>query len=209
MTKIKICGLVCEEDIRLANEYEPDYAGFVVEVPKSRRNLSLPEAGALMDHLEPGIKRVAVTVSPDTVLMEKIKDYDFDFIQIHGKLTEKVYHASPLPILRAISAGDLTEYALWKDRDKVEGYVFDNWQPGSGKIFDWSVLEELDLDRDKKTVFLAGGINEENVERAIREVRPDVIDLSSAVEIENGGDRSCGKDPEKMSMMIRKVHNAE
>ena len=74
MTKIKICGLVCEEDIRRANEYEPDYAGFVVEVPKSRRNLSLPEAGALMDHLDPGIKRVAVTVSPDTDLMEKIKN---------------------------------------------------------------------------------------------------------------------------------------
>lgn len=64
MTEIKICGMVCEEDIDLVNEAGPDYVGFILYVSKSKRNLSIEEARRLAGRVRPGISRVAVTISP-------------------------------------------------------------------------------------------------------------------------------------------------
>ena len=55
MTKIKICGLKRPEDIDFVNEARPDYVGFILEVPFSRRSISLAEAKALKKRLRPGI----------------------------------------------------------------------------------------------------------------------------------------------------------
>ena len=55
-------------------------------------------------------------------------------------------------------------------------------------------------------LFLAGGIDETNVKRAISEVAPDVIDLSSAVEKVSKDGAFCGKDPEKIKTIITIVH---
>ena len=45
MSKIKICGLFRECDIEYVNEAMPDYAGFIIDFPKSHRNLSPTDVG--------------------------------------------------------------------------------------------------------------------------------------------------------------------
>ena len=236
MTEIKVCGMVCEEDITLVNETGPDYVGFVLYVPKSKRNLDIREARRLADRVRPGIMRVAVTVSPTKDQINEIQKGDFfDAVQIHGHFENELYEKISLPVIRAFNVTNLHEFEQWKRKKKIIGFVFDSKVPGSGSTFDWSLIKGLD--RAGKKMFLAGGINESNVLEAIRQVRPDVIDLSSALEKADlempagpesaekagglkapgaacgTGDGSCrrslGKDPEKTKKTIRMVHNEE
>lgn len=236
MAEIKVCGMICEKDIALVNETGPDYVGFVLYVPKSKRNLEIREARRLADRVRQGIFRVAVTVSPTKDQIDEIQQGDFfDAVQIHGHFGNELYERISLPVIRAFNVTNLHEFEHWKSKEKIVGFVFDSKVPGSGSTFDWSLIEGLD--RAGKKMFLAGGINENNVLEAIRQVRPDVIDLSSALEKQDlkmpdssepakeagglraaaaacgTGDGSClrssGKDPEKTRKMIRMVHNEE
>lgn len=220
MTEVKICGMVRREDVEAANAYRPDYAGFVLFFPNSKRNLPLTEAAKLKDLLDSGIRSVAVTVSPTAGQAKEIEEAGFDMIQIHGELNQEVYDFLSIPILRAcnVKEGEALESQIRSGRpetgkDKIVGYVIDSKKPGSGKPFDWTLLQDpafrAELDGRGRKLILAGGIDEANVEEAIRLVKPDVIDLSSSVELADDGGRSRGKDPEKMRAMIRKVHDAE
>ena len=217
---MKICGMVRREDVEAANAYRPDYAGFVLFFPKSKRNLPLNEAAKLIDMLDPGIRSVAVTVSPTAGQAKEIEEAGFDMIQIHGELDQEVYNILTIPILRALNVkeGETLESQMQSSRpetgkDKIIGYVIDSKKPGSGKTFDWTLLQDpafrAELTGKRQKLILAGGIDEGNVGEAIRLVKPDVIDLSSSVELADAGGRPRGKDPEKMRIMIRKVHDAE
>ena len=218
-TKIKICGMTCEADIKAVNTYLPDYIGFVLFFPKSKRNISIEQAKYLLEKVDEKIKTVAVVVSPTTEQLKQIEEVGFDYIQIHGTVDAEVYEQCRLPILRAFNVSDLDKLEGYEAKDKIKGYVFDSKTPGSGKTFDWNLLNDIrqrqktdtsDNDvsnkKTKKMIFLAGGIDETNVKRAIAEVSPDVIDLSSAVEKTSEDGIFHGKDPEKIRIMVTMVH---
>ena len=223
-TKIKICGMTCEADIKAVNTYLPDYIGFVLFFPKSNRNISIEQAEHLLEKVDKKIRTVAVVVSPTTEQIRQIEKAGFDYIQIHGTVTEDVYKQCKLPILRAFNVSDLDKLNEYEAKDKIKGYVFDSKTPGSGKTFDWSLLDNIrqrqktDASKDvsqtknitrnnKKMIFLAGGIDETNVKRAISQVAPDVIDLSSAVEKTSEDGTFHGKDPEKIRTIVTMVHD--
>ena len=63
-TKIKICGMTCEADIKAVNTYLPDYIGFVLFFPKSNRNISIEQAEHLLEKVDKKIRTVAVVVTP-------------------------------------------------------------------------------------------------------------------------------------------------
>ncbi len=218
-TQIKICGMTCEADIEAVNTYLPDYIGFVLFFPKSKRNISIEQAKHLLEKVDEKIQTVAVVVSPTTEQIKQIEEVGFDYIQIHGTVTDKVYEQCGLPILRAFNVSDLDKLEEYEAKDKIKGYVFDSKTPGSGKTFDWNLLDDIrqrqktDTSKDvsykksKKKIFLAGGIDETNVKRAITEVSPDVIDLSSAVEKASEDGTFHGKDPEKIRTIVTMVHD--
>ncbi len=211
MTEIKICGLTCEKDIAAVNQFLPDYVGFVLFFPKSKRNLSPRRASVLKKQLDKKIKTVAVVVSPTKEHIQTIEEIGFDYIQIHGKLTKEIYEQSSIPILRAFAVSDFDQIPEYESKEKIKGFVFDSKSPGSGKTFDWKLLSTYKNGakiRGKK-MFLAGGIDETNVRKAISELLPDVIDVSSSVEQtgEDGG--FYGKDPEKIKTIVRMVHENE
>ena len=219
MTKIKICGMTCDADIEAVNTYLPDYIGFVLFFPKSKRNISIEQAKQLLEKVDEKIETVAVVVSPTTEQVKQIEEVGFNYIQIHGTVTDEVYEQCKLPILRAFNVSDLDKLEEYEAKDKIKGYVFDSKTPGSGKTFDWSLLDDIrqkqktvasnnDVSNKdtKKMIFLAGGIDETNVKRAISEVVPDVIDLSSAVEKTNDDETFHGKDPEKIRIIVTMVH---
>ena len=217
---MKICGLTSEADAGLLIKYGADYGGVVVFYPKSKRDVTIKEAKIIVDILKKSdIKAVAVTVSPTVEQLYKIQEAGFDYIQIHGTVTEDVYKQCKLPILRAFNVSDLDKLNEYEAKDKIKGYVFDSKTPGSGKTFDWSLLDNIrqrqktDVSKDvshkknKKMIFLAGGIDETNVKRAISQVAPDVIDLSSAVEKTSEDGTFHGKDPEKIRTIVTMVHD--
>ena len=90
MTKIKICGLFREEDIEAVNVYRPDYVGFIINYPKSHRNIDIKSLEVLSEKLDGSIKRVAVFVNEDIEFIKKLFDKKlFDIIQLHGEEDNK------------------------------------------------------------------------------------------------------------------------
>ena len=205
-TEVKICGITSEADARLLIKYGADYGGMVVFYPKSKRDITIDEAGRLVKILkESDIKTVAVTVSPDTDKLRQIQDNGFDYIQIHGELYEDVYNESRIPFIRAVNIGkndnmddikkSVSEAA---HKDKIVGILLDAGIPGSGKTFDWNGVKELEL--KEKKLFLAGGLNSLNVAAAVKCAMPDVVDISTGVEYDDILIK--GKDEKKVKEFI-------
>lgn len=93
------------------------------------------------------IKSVAVVVSPDVSQLEAIQNAGFDYIQIHGELSDDVYNACSVGIIRAVNIKHQSEEDIyletkrWRSLDKIYGLLFDAGVPGSGKTFDWESLK--------------------------------------------------------------------
>ena len=199
--KIKICGMTRDEDILLVNElYDVDWIGFVLYYPKSRRNVSLDEAKRLGRQIK-GMEAVAVTVSPTKFQVRDIFRAGFSYLQVHGELSEDTCKACELPIIRAFNSFDTAELERCARLDKIEYFLFDAAEPGSGKPFDWRILAGMP-DYGKK-IILAGGLTPDNVAQAINTVHPYMVDVSSGVELPQGG-----KDPVLAKRFVEAVRNA-
>lgn len=212
--QVKICGLTKTEEATYLNDVGADYAGFVF-YPKSKRNVSFAQSKEIREQLNPQIQAVAVTVSPDVEIVRKIIDSGFDILQIHGELTEEALEAASIPVWYAVNI--IKEEELLQKikafmempqhlQKKIEAIVVDGASYGGGKTFDWkqanvkNAVAELLMQRK---FVLAGGLNESNVQEGMKLFSPDVVDVSSGVEGENG------KDKTKINNFVRKVKDYE
>lgn len=203
MTKVKICGLKNPTDIKCINTLSPDFAGFVMFFEKSHRNISVQTAQELLALLDKNIKSVAVTVSPTEEQLEQIYNLGFDYVQIHGNITDEVLKNSKTPIIRAINVSGTDSLTDLDNYKNIKGILFDSAVPGSGKSFDWSMLEKLP--KTDKMLFLAGGLTADNVAKAVAQVCPFAVDVSSGVEL---ADKS-GKDFELVRTFIENARNSK
>lgn len=194
--KIKVCGLTTKKEAKFLNENKVDLAGMVMFFPKSKRNITPKTAMEIISSLDKNIKKVAVVVSPTYEEIKIIESLDFDYVQIHGELSEELESKINQPILKAFNIKDMDLYERYQKSEKIVGYVFDAQEPGSGKVFDWSLVKTLP--KDDKILILAGGLNPENVEKAIEYIHPDGVDVSSGVEYSD----IPGKDPEKIKRFV-------
>ena len=180
-TKIKICGLRRKEDIVYVNAARPDYCGFILNVPQSRRNMDPEGLKGLLEELDPGIVPVGVFVNEDTnTILRIVRESGLKMIQLHGQEGEEmvrtIRETAGVPVIKAVSV---------KNREDVEraaGFpadylLFDCGTGGTGRSFDWSCLEEA-----KQPYFLAGGIGIHNMKEAVERFHPFAVDLSSSVE---------------------------
>lgn len=206
--KIKICGITSEKEADYLNDNKVDFAGFVF-YEKSKRNVSLEQARLVFERLEPDIKKVAVMVSPTVEEFLEKEEAGFDVIQIHGNLKVDILDIAKKDVWCAINLSD-EEYdkkIRWLNElrpnqyDKITGIVIDSKNFGSGETFDWRRNKdklESKVFKDK-TFILAGGLNSDNVGKAISILHPDVIDVSSGVELSK--DR-IGKDKKKIEQFV-------
>ena len=193
MVKVKICGIRRMEDIDIVNRYKPDYIGFVFA--DSKRRVSHDLAYELKLNLDSDIISVGVFV--DASLDEILKLFDegvIEMAQLHGSesdeyiLTLKEKTNSELKIIKAIEMSedvDLLEY-----NNSHADYLLLDSGKGSGKTFDWSLMES-DLNKE---FFLAGGLDISNISDAINEFDPYAIDLSSSLEVDGFKDESKIKE---------------
>lgn len=196
---VKVCGLTDTVEADYLNKNKVDFAGFVLFFPKSKRNISIEKAEQIMAELDENVKKVAVIVSPDESEIQQINGSGFDYVQIHGEIKDRLLEQISKPVFKAFNIKDIKNIHKYQNNAKIVGYVFDAAAPGSGKVFDWSILN--DIKRDAKTFILAGGLNDSNVREAVKLVNPDVVDVSSGVEYDSGR----GKDPEKIKQFIRQL----
>lgn len=154
-----------------------------------------------------------MTVSPTKEQVEQIMRLGFDYIQIHGTLSDEVHDVLRIPVIRAVNvAGETAEdkesirrqlESVLAD-EKTAGILFDGSSPGAGKTFDWSLLKNIQ--KTDKLLFLAGGLTPENAAQAVKTVAPDVVDVSSGVEKDVSPCAAfAGKDAEKITKFVENV----
>lgn len=196
MTKLKICGLTCEGDIAAVNEVKPDFAGFIIEVPSSRRNLSAEQVKVLVKGLDKEILPVGVFVDArPELLISLLRDGSLWAAQLHGnedeEYIEKIQNMTGKPVIKAFSikTPEDVQRALRSPADYI---LLDQGTGGTGEPFDWSLVPPV-----RRPFFLAGGIGFENLREAISTLHPWAVDLSSSLET-NGK-----KDPVKIRQIVR------
>lgn len=182
--KIKICGLTKEEDIHIVNKYKPDYIGFVFA--NSKRQINKKTAKELKNGIKSDIQAVGVFADQamDNII-ELVNEGIIDLIQLHGKEDEdyirRLKQRTGVPVIKAVKVSeDKRELYINTEAD----YILLDSGAGSGCSFDWN--RKIICNRP---VFLAGGLNGENVTEAISKVKPYGVDVSSGVETEGKKDK--------------------
>ena len=204
MVKIKICGMRRFEDIEMANKYKPDYIGFVFA--QSPRKVSYDQAKELSSLLSEDIVPVGVFVNEHMkLIVDLFKDGIIEIAQLHGDEDEKYIRdlkdksieetGQEIPIINAIEINDNKniEDKLEEWRDSASDYFILDSGKGSGKTFDWNLVDK-NSEFFKNSIFLAGGLNSENLALAIDEFNPFAVDLSSSVETDGFKDEDTIKE---------------
>ena len=191
MTKVKICGLSTKEAVKTAVSAGADYIGFVFA--PSKRQVTVEQAIELAKFIPSHIQKVGVFVSPSRAeLLEAVDKVGLDFVQVHGQVVDKLFENLPCASIQAVQVDGNGHVP----NSQADYLLFDAPVAGSGQTFDWGQLDTTGL---AQPFFIAGGLNEDNVARAIQHFSPFAVDVSSGVETDGQ------KDHEKIRRFIERV----
>jgi phosphoribosylanthranilate isomerase len=204
---LKICGITSEADGLLAAAAGADAVGFVFW-PRSPRAVGLEQAQRIARALPAPMLRVGVFVDADPADVARAADaVGLDMLQLHGDESVDACRAAPRRVMKAVRVGAGFEPgAALRYRDAATAVLLDarhegGLPGGTGRRFDWSLARALRA--DLPFLGLAGGLDAANVGAAIREVDPDLVDVSSGVEAAPGR-----KDPAKVRAFVEAVRSA-
>ena len=201
MIKIKVCGLSRIEDIDYVNEALPDFCGFVVEVPSSRRNVTADVLRGLRERLSERICPVGVFVNARPELAAGLLNEGvIDMAQLHGQEDEayirRLREMTDKPLIKAFSVRSVSDLQA-AEKSSADMVLLDHGKGGTGKTFDWELLDRW----SGRPYFLAGGLTVGNIPEAVERYRPYAVDMSSSVE--SGG----RKDREKILAAVAAVRS--
>lgn len=204
MLRIKICGITNLEDAITAIEYGADALGFVFH-PKSPRAITPDKAEKIISKLPPFITTVGVFVDEDRHRLEGIiKKTGLDIIQLHGSESPQYCRNLSKKVIKAIRVKELTDLEPLQHY-RISAFLLDTYSPyaigGTGLIFNWEIAIEA---KRFGNIILAGGLNPENVEEAIKMVQPYGVDVASGVE----GNEKGRKDHKKLKLFIERARRA-
>ncbi len=203
MGRVKICGITNIEDAVAAAEYGADAIGFVFQ-PKSPRAITPETAKNIVSSLPPFITTIGVFVNESKQEIERIIRYvGLNIVQLHGNEPPDACQLNK-KVIKAIRVKDLTDLEPLK-RYNVSAFLLDTYSPhtmgGTGQIFNWDIAVEA---KKFGRIILAGGLNHENIEEAIKWVLPYGIDVATGVESNKKGE----KDHKKLKLFIEKAREA-
>jgi phosphoribosylanthranilate isomerase len=212
MIRIKICGIVRNEDAQAAERFGADAMGFVF-YDQSPRSIGPAQARGVRHGLHPWITPVGLFVdAPVDHVVEVARQVGLSVVQLHGDLSleqAQELDRQGLAVVKAWQIATPEDVETLKEYDRQAGgfisaYLLDSRvagvRGGSGQAFDWGLVRDLGLSRP---VILAGGLTPDNVVEAIQAVHPTGVDTSSGVE------RLAGvKDAGKIEAFIRKARQA-
>jgi Phosphoribosylanthranilate isomerase len=214
--RIKICCITSENEARLAIEYGASAIGLVARMPSG--------PGPIPDEL---IRQIAKTVPPpvatflltsETSVKEIIEHHhrtNTNTIQIVDSLSSGTYSqlkeglpgVKIIQVIHVIDERSVNE--AMEISEMVDAILLDSGNPrlkvkelgGTGRVHNWKLSRQI-RDKTKCPVFLAGGLNPENVRQAIEEVHPFAVDVCSGVRTDGRLDR------EKLERFFREVLSA-
>jgi phosphoribosylanthranilate isomerase len=198
--KVKICGITRLADSQAAVAAGADALGFVF-APRSKRKLPLEKAVALVGEVPAFVSRVGLFMDQSSAEVARVLErLALNLLQFHGSEDAGFCRQFGLPYIKAVameSAGAAEQAG--RDFPDAAALLLDSHRAGqvggTGQTFDWGTIPRLPL-----PLVLAGGLTPVNVRRAVQQVRPWAVDVSSGVE-----DAPGVKNAEKMRMFIREA----
>ncbi len=192
---IKICGLKTIKDIEIVNKYDIHYVGFIF-AKGSKREISIEQAKEMKKVLNPNIKAIGVFTHTPIEQINYIADYcNLDIIQLHSDESPEMCKMANRPVWKSISIKSEDSILDIQKYNMCQGILLDTFKQGilggSGETFDWNIVKDLS---SKHFIILAGGLNSNNIKKAIEIVNPHVVDISSGVETNNTKDEQKIKE---------------
>ena len=183
--QVKICGLTNLADAQAAVDFGADLIGFIFAA--SPRQVTVEEVQEIRERLRGEVSAVGVFVDRDLSEVQQIaKDCNLDYIQLHGSESPGYCQQLEKPVIKAFSIKNRESLEELKKYD-VHKYLLDTYHPdklgGTGETFNWDLAGEA---KEVGPIFLAGGLNPENVAQAVEKVNPAGVDVSSGVELRAG-----------------------
>ncbi len=181
MTKIKFCGLRTLADIKAANELAPEYVGFVF-APKSKRCVAPATAENLRGALSDKICTVGVFVNEDYhIVAELLNAGIIDAAQLHG-FEDAAYIKNLRGLTNKVIIQAFQGNKIAAAQNSLADFILLDAGAGDGKTFDWRTINL------RREYFLAGGLTVDNVDAAIKLLRPFAVDVSSGIETDGRKD---------------------
>lgn len=193
---VKICGIKTSEAATVAAQAGADFIGFVFA--ESKRKITPDQAAVIAKTVPASVRKVGVFVNETVENMKKIAEQvGLDVIQLHGDEPPATIKQLPYQTIKAFSIDQVSADTI--EAFPSDFYIIDSpigeYRGGTGKTFDWDLATELGLDLSK--VILAGGLSPDNVQHAIKQVKPAGIDVSSGIETDGK------KDHQKIKQFIQ------
>ena len=210
-TKVKICGLKSEGDVRMCAGHGADIIGFVVDYPRPVPwNLGAREAKKLAAAAPPLLETCVVTGGPPDKILKTVLEIRPDYVQLHGgetlrdtmRLIDEL--GNGVKIIKTLfpDTPDLQRSAAEFCEAGVYALLFDPRTPknaASGGTADIDAFLRL-KNAVSRPVVLAGGINPENAAEIIAKSGAEIIDLMTGVE------RAPGvKDEKKVKLLFENI----
>ena len=202
--KIKICGMKYPGNIRQISLLEPDYMGFIF-YEKSKRFVGEPEVINIPEH----IKKVGVFVNEKvSVILEQVKKYKLDVVQLHGNETPqdcKLFRENNCTVIKAFQIDENFSFSVLDDYESVTDYfLFDTKTEnygGSGVSFNWDLLKKY---TNTTPFFISGGLGPGTIDELLQLKHPMLYgaDFNSMLELEPGL-KAIGRS----ELIINKIRN--
>ena len=200
--KCKICGV---SDVKILNfivnhQFPPQFVGFIVNYPKSHRFVETEKLKKLLDINKKNSEFVAVLVKPDNIILEKIKDLNFDYYQIYDctpneiKEIKKKYNRKIIAVITIESKLDIQNYKDFLPFSEI--VLFDSKGYEKSISFDHSLLKNIPNNFKK---MIAGNIKIDDILNFKN--NEYIIDVSGALE-----DNKGKKDIKKIDEFLKKVN---
>lgn len=205
-TRIKVCGITRGEDAQYCAELGVDALGFVFYEP-SPRYVDPERACKIFRESPLWLTRIGLFVNaPPEQVRSVIARAPVHLLQFHGEEDEAYCASFGVPYMKAARMRpgvDLLEFAArYPSADAILCDAFVDAYGGAGKTFDWELLPPSGS--LVQPLVLSGGLDADNVDAAIRRVRPAAVDVSSGVEASKGI-----KDHAKLQAFVEKVRKAD
>jgi len=204
-TRIKICGIREALHACVAADAGADAIGLVF-YRESPRYVTPGAAAAIAATLPPFVMTVGLFVdASEAKVRDALATVRLDLLQFHGTESPEYCASFGVPYVRAVPMAPGIDLLEWAGRfSAARALLLDAHAPGqpggTGRSFDWAAIpHDLPI-----PLILSGGLTVDNVGRAVREVQPWAVDVSSGVEASRGS-----KDPQKIVEFIRSVRRED
>ena len=184
---LKICGVSDPETLNyiLNHNHKPTMIGFITNYEKSKRFVDFEKLKDLINVDKKKVNFVSVLVNPDDVILEKIKNLDFDYYQLYDvnpNRTKEIKSKFKKKIITALTVSSKDDVIEYKGYSEISDIIlFDSKGYHKSESFDHSLLDDVPSELSK---MIAGNIQIDDIPNL--KDKDFIVDLSGALEDQNG-----------------------